>query len=224
MNFFESKSKLIVLCGIFLIIALCSLGVILKRSKSQSDVVWINEHKTQSSYGETDNSSAGTGSKSGKSETKDTDNKVKVVHVDGAVKRPGVYKFKGDKRVYDALDKAGGTLDFADKSKLNLAEPLKDGDRITVPRVKFPVNNQNSSTYEKTVVANPSKKITYGTININTASRNDLEKIPHIGRVTAEKIIAHRTRYGRFASPEDLLNIDGIGESKLEKIRPYIEL
>ena len=210
MNFFENKSRLIILCIVALVIILGSFGVIFNNLKSESAVVWLESDLP-------------------KSEAKQEQNKdIKIVYVEGAVKKPGVYKFKGDKRVYDALDKAGGTLDFADKSKLNLARVLKDGDRIIVPQLRFPATQESDfaspTHYNQTTDINPNKKITSGKININIASKSDLEKIPNIGSVTAGRIIEYRNQYGRFASPEDLLSIKGINRSKLEKIRPYIDL
>jgi len=201
MNFFENKTRLIILCIVALVIILSSLGMIFNNLKSESDVVWLKSDLPEAEM------------------KQKQDKDVKIVYVEGAVKKPGVYKFKGDKRVYDALDKAGGTLDFADKSKLNLARVLKDGERIIVPKLKFPSDKKNNSKGAKS-----DKKITYGKININIASKSDLERIPDIGSVTAGRIIEYRNRYGKFASPEDLLSIKGMSRNRLEKIRPYIDL
>ncbi|TFB24867.1 hypothetical protein E3U55_00300 [Filobacillus milosensis] len=135
-----------------------------------------------------------------------------IVYVDvkGEVKKPGVYKMTEGKRVIDLINKAGGFLDEADQTRVNLAMLLRDEMVIHVP--KLSELNKNDITTEASD----------GKIRINIASKEDLMKIPGIGEQKALTIIEYREREGLFRTVEDLLNISGIGEKTLEKISEYI--
>ena len=104
----------------------------------------------------------------------------------------------------------------ADLDTLNLAEYLKDEDKIQVPK-KGEVEFNNKETIEK-----PSPKESM--VNINKGSQTDLETIPGVGPQTAKRIIEHRKTNGIFKTVEGLLDVSGIGEKTLEKIKPYITL
>lgn len=146
-------------------------------------------------------------------ENKDKDDVVGdklVVNIKGAVKNPGIYEFTLNSRINDALEKAE-PLENADLLPLNLAMFLKDEQDIYVPysdeqepENKVSENNQS--------------------ISINKASAEDLELVPGIGPVMAQNIIDYRKSIIRFQNIEDLLNVSGIGEKTLEKMRPYIKL
>lgn len=172
-------------------------------------------------------------------------NKI-VVHVAGAVKRPGVYTLPLDARIQDALKKAGGALPSGDANALNLAAWAEDGSRIEVPykskAARIEENDEpliiiakppKDTSFEKptptavksstvsSVPKTPSKAAPTRKINLNKASLKDLTLLPGVGPATAEKIIEHRKTNGAFSSIDDLDDIKGIGEKKLEKIRPY---
>lgn len=136
-----------------------------------------------------------------------------VVHVAGAVSAPGVYTLPTDSRVDDAVRAAGATAD-ADLSQLNLAQKLVDGQKITVPAGETPAPADNAA---------PSDSGQSGAlININTATREELETLPSIGEVRAQAIIAYREEHGGFRTTDELMEVSGIGEKIFADISPHI--
>jgi competence protein ComEA len=123
------------------------------------------------------------------------------VHIDGLVHEPGVYEFGPGSIVEDAIRAAGGFLPDAKTENINLASELHDGQQLRVPAEGEHVADS---------VAESQK------VQINSASAPQLEQLPGIGPVLAQNIVDHRQRYGPFQRPEDLLEVDGIGTSKLE--------
>jgi competence protein ComEA len=136
-----------------------------------------------------------------------------TVHAAGAVRNPGVYELEAGARVADLLELAGGALPEADLDSLNLAEPLADGTQVLVLRRGEAVPAGAAAAGAD----RPAAKV-----NLNTASAADLEALPGIGPATAEAIIRHREEKGRFRSVSDLLDVRGIGEAKLSKLRPLV--
>ena len=132
-----------------------------------------------------------------------------VVHVDGAVIRPGVYQLKADSRVGDAINAAGGLATSADQSKINLAAKVADGQKIYIARIGEEVKGTTSITSTTGIT---------GLININTASESELDKLPGVGPVTAAKIIASRP----YSAPEELLTKKVVNTSVYEKIKGLI--
>lgn len=136
-----------------------------------------------------------------------------VVHVAGAVRRPGVYELPEGARVSDALDMAGGVLHRAELSSLNLAEILVDGRQIVVARRgEMPANLPLPSATSAAVV------------NLNVADQAALESVPGIGPVKAAAILAYRAQIGAFQSIDQLLEVAGIGAATLEALRAYVTL
>lgn len=136
------------------------------------------------------------------------------VHVAGAVVNPGVYGLPEGAYLQQAIDAANGTLPGARTDLLNLAALLIDGQRVYVPSQDEQTeleSNQRSMEIEAG-----------GTININTASLEELVSLPGIGEVRAKAIIAYRTENGYFMTIEDLLKVNGIGSVTFEEIREYI--
>lgn len=147
-----------------------------------------------------------------------------VVHVSGAVKRAGVYRLSSQSRIADALEQAGGASELADLDALNLAEPLQDGQKIYVPR-----KGEASALPHATAALPRSQSAIKATaaptqfpINLNTATAEQLETLPGIGSVLAQRIIEYRQMHGRFQSVDELLEVQGIGTKRLENIRPYV--
>lgn len=135
-----------------------------------------------------------------------------VIHVDGAVAHPGVYTLVGNPvRVCDAVDAAGGLADGSDTSSINLAAPVVDGSKVHIP-----------AEGEAGADSNTGGNATAGLININTADSDALMELPGVGEATARAIIENREQLGPFTSVDDLLRVSGIGEKKLEKIRPHV--
>ncbi len=139
-----------------------------------------------------------------------------VVFVSGEVVSPGVYTLPPDSRIVDALAAAGGLTDDADPNALNQATPLKDGMQIYAPSVGVaPTPLPIVESGARDVVAN-------GTINLNTATLEQLETLTGIGPTKAEAIVAYREAQGPFTSVEQLLDVPGIGEATLEGLQDEV--
>ncbi|MBM6647399.1 helix-hairpin-helix domain-containing protein [Bacillus sp. RIT 809] len=136
--------------------------------------------------------------------------KIIIIDVKGAVVREGVYEMKEGDRAKDAVEKAGGFLLEADVKKVNLAQIVQDQMILYVP-------NKNEQVQEVDAFSKGEAKI-----QINAASKEQLEKITGIGSRKAESILKYREEHGPFQKIEDLLEIDGIGAKSLEKIKDQI--
>jgi len=149
---------------------------------------------------------------------KEIKNEKILVHVAGEVLNSGVYELESGARVIDALMAAGGATSLANLDIINLAAPISDGEKIYIPSVIEKINqfNQNSS------FTSYSSGGSSGKININTADASELQKLSGIGPGKAKSIIDYRNKNGPFKSVDDLLNVSGIGEKTLEKIRDEI--
>ena len=149
-----------------------------------------------------------------------------VVHVSGAVKQAGVYRLAPASRVADAIEQAGGATEHADLDALNLAEPIQDGQKIHVPRkgeVSAPaVASVAPSRSPRSAPQAAATATTQFPINLTTATAEQLEAIPGIGPVLAQRIIEYRQTHGRFQSVDELLEVRGIGAKRLENMRPYV--
>jgi competence protein ComEA len=143
------------------------------------------------------------------------------VHVAGAVVRPGVYDLPDNSRVTDAIDAAGGFVAEADKNALNLAARLDDGERLEIPYVAGFVPDV-SQGFAVVSEGTPSPLAGTDLININTASADELDKLPGIGQTTAQRIIDYRTSNGPFATIEDIINVPGIGTATYDEIKDLI--
>ncbi|WP_439874129.1 helix-hairpin-helix domain-containing protein [Bacillus mycoides] len=133
-----------------------------------------------------------------------------VIDVKGAVFKEGVYEMKEGERVKDAVEKAGGFLPDAEIKKVNLAQVVQDQMLLYIPNKNEPVQEGTASSKKE------------GKVQINTASKEQLEKITGIGSRKAESILKYREEHGPFQKIEDLLEIDGIGTKSLEKIKDQI--
>lgn len=150
-----------------------------------------------------------------------------AVHVAGAVKQPGVYHLPPNSRVEDAIRQAGGATANADLDGLNLAETLTDGQKIYVPRKgEAPpptlASHAPHSTMPTTPRSSKSNPAVRFPIDLNTATAEQLEAIPGIGPVLAQRIVDYRQANGRFQSVDELLEVQGIGQKRLETMRPYV--
>ncbi|EEL38583.1 Competence protein ComEA helix-hairpin-helix repeat protein [Bacillus toyonensis] len=133
-----------------------------------------------------------------------------LIDMKGAVVKEGVYEMKEGDRFKDAVEKAGGFLPEADIKKVNLAQIVQD-------QMILYVSNKNEQVQD---LATSSKG--EGKVQINAASKEQLEKITGIGSRKAESILKYREEHGPFQKIEDLLKIDGIGVKSLEKIKDQI--
>lgn len=147
------------------------------------------------------------------------------VHVTGEVHLPGLYKLPKGSRVADAINMAGGATSNGDLDSLNLASPLKDGDKIVVPakskeEANFQLQTQNSSAQSR--ISYFSSSGNSSKININTASAKELESLPGIGPVLAQRIVDYRAQKGGFKTIEEIMEVSGIGEKRFEAIKDLI--
>jgi competence protein ComEA len=135
-----------------------------------------------------------------------------VVHVAGAVAKPGVYKMAPGSRVTDAIDRAGGTTRDSAPDAINLAAPLADGQQIQVPAK---VAGSNASAIDATGATGP--------ISLGTATVEELDTIEGIGPVTAAAILEFRDQNGGISSVDDLDQVSGIGPTTMEALRAGLQ-
>lgn len=132
-----------------------------------------------------------------------------VVHVVGAVRRPGLYRFPSRARVADAVARAGGATRRADLSLVNLAAPLADGTQVVVP-LKASAGGASAGGSASTPA---------GPVHLNVATLEQLDALPGVGPVTAQKILDYRQEHGAFSSLDELDAIPGIGPARIEQLR-----
>ena len=199
--FFRQNVKSIILAFV------CSLVLII------GGLFYFNKNKTEDYSGVSfSNISNETNNKDEKAENRH-DEKI-FVDVKGAVKHPGVFETTKDKRVKDLIEEAGGLLDDADTSTLNLSQKVKDQMIIYVLKHgEKPKQISDSSSSSNTDV-----------ININTANKEQLMKISGVGKTKAEAIISYREKNGDFKKKEDITKVHGIGKATFEKIKDKIEV
>jgi len=152
------------------------------------------------------------------------------VHLTGAIKNPGIYHLPKGARIMDAIVKAGGTVKEASLNSLNLAEVLKDGERIYVPtkQEELTKNTNASPDIKPNQIKNPTiKKVNNNNIskiNINNAGIDELSNLPSIGPKIAKSIIEYRQKNGKFKQIEELKNIRGIGEKRFNRLKELITI
>ena len=133
------------------------------------------------------------------------------VDVVGAVRRPGLYRVQTGARVADALARAGGPTGKADLEVVNLAALLADGEQVVVPR-----------RGAATSAAAGSAAAASGPVHLNSATLEQLDALPGVGPVTAQKIVDYRTQHGGFGSVDELDAVSGIGPARLADLRPLV--
>jgi competence protein ComEA len=137
-----------------------------------------------------------------------------VVDVVGAVRRPGLYRLAQGSRIADALTRAGGATPKADLAQVNLAAPLADGEQILVPR---------RGTGGVAAGAGPaSPGAPAAPVQLSTATLEQLDSLPGVGPVTAQKILDYREHHGAFQSVDELDAVPGIGPKRLEQLRELV--
>lgn len=146
-----------------------------------------------------------------------------VVHITGAVVNPGVYYLARGQRVIDAIQAAGGFAPEADRSAINLATTLQDGERVWIPFKMGSIGSSETGYVTGIPSGDPWNQTQLtGLVNINSATQTELEQLPGIGPVMARRIIAYRQANGPFLRIEDIQQVTGIGPAIYEKIKPLI--
>ena len=146
------------------------------------------------------------------------------VDIKGEVLRPGVYEFSCESRIQEVIKKAGGFTEEADETKINLAQKISDQMQIIVPNLHskqeggVTEGNSEKGNLSNTTPSNSKQ----GTVNINTATLEELQTIKGIGKKKAEAILQYRKEHGAFRSKEDLLQVKGIGKKALEAIESQV--
>ena len=146
------------------------------------------------------------------------------VDIKGEVLHPGVYQFSCESRMQEVIKKAGGFTEEADETKINLAQKITDQMQLIVPNLHSKqeggVTEGNS---EKGNLSNTTpSNLKQGTVNINTATLEELQTIKGIGKKKAEAILQYRKEHGAFRTKEDLLQVKGIGKKALEAIESQV--
>ncbi len=144
-----------------------------------------------------------------------------VVQVLGPVKRPGVITVPEGTRVTEAIARCGGLTPSADPGELNLAAILHDADQLIIGTRADPGGVVRNGSQASTSGSGPSGS-TPTVIELNTATLDQLDALPGIGPVTAQKILDWRAQHQRFSSVSELLEIDGIGPKTYARITPYV--
>jgi competence protein ComEA len=137
-----------------------------------------------------------------------------VVHVAGAVVRPGLYRLAEGSRIDDAIARAGGAKPRAALDLVNLAAPLADGQQILVP-----LRGSQAAVEAATGAGVPG-----GKVHLNSATLEQLDELPGIGPVTGQQILDYRDANGAFRSVDELDAVPGIGPARLEQLRPLVDL
>lgn len=157
---------------------------------------------------------------------KDIDEEICIIHITGAVKKPGVYKLVKGKRIIDAVKIAGGEGKNANLDAVNLAAHLYDGQKIIIPfandndtgKTTLPSSKNLQAFSNNQNIATSNKKPT----NLNAANSLELENLPGIGPVLANRIIEYRETNGTFRYVEEIMNVTGVGEKKFQSIKEHI--
>ena len=139
-----------------------------------------------------------------------------IVDVKGQVKFPGVYEVEEHLRVHDVIQLAGGFLEMANETAINLAQKISDEMVIYVPHLDEEINNTSTDAWSP---SQDEKKV-----SLNQATVGELETLPGIGPSKAAAIIKYREEVGAFKSIDELTNVSGIGEKTLEKLRDSLDL
>jgi competence protein ComEA len=136
-----------------------------------------------------------------------------VVDVVGAVRRPGLYRLEQGARIADAVARAGGATRKAQLASINLAAPLADGEQVVVP---------TSGPSPAAGNASAAGTATSGPVHLSTATLEQLDSLPGIGPVTAQKILDYRQKHGAFTSADELDAVPGIGPARLDQLKDLV--
>jgi competence protein ComEA len=146
-----------------------------------------------------------------------------LIYVVGAVRRPGLYRVAPDGRIDDAIRAAGGLSPGADPAGVNLAARVSDGDEIAVPRIGETPRATSRLRRSRTARTHRKTK-SHAIVDVNTADAAQLATVPGIGATIAARIVTVREQEGAFTTFDELLDVAGMTQSRLDRMQPYLRL
>ncbi|HET9394370.1 MAG TPA: helix-hairpin-helix domain-containing protein [Candidatus Rubrimentiphilum sp.] len=145
-----------------------------------------------------------------------------VVYLAGELRRPGLYRVRSGSRANDAVLQAGGFLSQADAAAVNLAQPVQDGEEIRVPKL----GECSSAAKKRAPRAKRARArapdIPLASIDLNAADAADLARLPGLGETLAARIVAYRSQNGAFASVDELADVSGMTQRRIDAIAQYV--
>lgn len=205
------KQNLIIVIAIIVIVSVFSISNYIKQQK-----VYILSHEVEKDILHENSKEIANDSTNNRD---DINNEKIVVHIEGEVASPGVYELDKDTRVFDVIEAAGGLLETANRKKINLAKKIVDEEYIYIPNESDEnIEIQNTPNPLITTNINQNESL----VNINNAGMTELNSLPGIGEVLANRIIEYRSEKGDFKSVEELKNVSGIGDKKFSEIKDKI--
>ena len=209
---------------VFAIILLICPTILLVKDKlnSKDDIYVLTEESTVSDENKNNDKKEKI-----EDEKENISNKEITVYVSGEVNKSGVVTLKEGDRLAVAVEKLGGTTKKADLNNINLAIRVKDEEHYIIPKIGEAKQEDlkdvnNTKDIDNAEIKNENTEKDSSKININTATLEELDKLPGVGEATANKIISHREENGQFKTIEDIKNVNGIGDKKFEKMKELI--
>ena len=209
---------------VFAIILLICPTILLVKDKlnSKDDIYVLTEESTVSDENKNNDKKEKI-----EDEKENISNKEITVYVSGEVNKSGVVTLKEGDRLAVAVEKLGGTTKKADLNNINLAIRVKDEEHYIIPKIGDAKQEDlkdvnNTKDIENAEIKNENTEKDSSKININTATLEELDKLPGVGEATANKIISHREENGQFKNIEDIKNVNGIGDKKFENMKELI--
>ena len=198
----------------FIILLICPIGLIIKdKLSSKQDLYVLTEDKKISEEVVEEQDV--------KKEENNVTNKVITVYISGEVNNPGVVTLNDSDRLATAVEKVGGTTKKADLNSVNMAVKLQDEIHYIIPKIGE-ATKENESKLETNNSIEQGEVSKTSQININTATIEELDKLPGVGEATANKIVNHRNDNGEFKNIEEIKNVNGIGDKKFEDMKNLI--
>lgn len=142
-----------------------------------------------------------------------------VVHIAGAVRKPGLQQLPSGSRVADAIKAAGGFTSTKVQDSVNLARLLVDGEQIFVGALPSSGGTSGSGTFGGTSSTQSGSKV-----SLNSANQQQLESLPGVGPSLAQRIMEYRSSHGGFRNVEELDDVAGIGSATLSRLRPLVSM
>lgn len=206
-----SKKKIFIF---ILILLICPIGLVIKDKLESKEDIYVLTEKEKISDESMEEQEV-------KKDENNIHNKEITVYVSGAVNKPGIVTLNEGDRLATAVEKVGGTTKKADLNGINMAIKLKDEMHYIIPRIGEVVKDSASEVVSDGNF-NQSESSKTSQININTATIEELDKLPGVGEATANKIVNHRSESGEFKSIEEIKNVNGIGDKKFEEMKNLI--